>query len=56
MEHSIIDASLLADLLRGGYSELLSQKEVINNLNVFPIPDGDTGLNMGRTLQGGIES
>lgn len=56
MKHSIIDAEMLASLLKGGYQELLSQKEIINNLNVFPIPDGDTGLNMGRTLQGGIET
>ena len=56
MKHSIIDAQMLAALLKGGYQELLSQKEIINNLNVFPIPDGDTGLNMGRTLQGGIET
>ncbi|MBO7449131.1 MAG: DAK2 domain-containing protein [Clostridiales bacterium] len=56
MEHSIIDAALLSELLKGGYNELISQKEVINNLNVFPIPDGDTGLNMGKTLQGGIET
>lgn len=56
MKHSIIDAEMLAAMLKGGYQELLSQKEIINNLNVFPIPDGDTGFNMCRTLQGGIET
>ena len=56
MKHSIVDAAMLATMLRNGYQELLSQKEVINNLNVFPVPDGDTGLNMSRTMQGGIES
>ncbi|MCR5803139.1 MAG: DAK2 domain-containing protein [Clostridia bacterium] len=56
MNHSIIDSVMLAKMLNGGYQQLLSQKEEINNLNVFPIPDGDTGLNMGRTLQGGIET
>ena len=56
MKHSIIDAQMLAALLKGGYQELLSQKEIINNLNVFPIPAGDTGPNMGRTLPGGIET
>ena len=56
MKHSMIDADMLATMLRNGYQELLSQKETINNLNVFPVPDGDTGLNMSRTMQGGIES
>lgn len=56
MRHSIVDADMLATMLRNGYQELLSQKEAINNLNVFPVPDGDTGLNMSRTMQGGIES
>ncbi len=56
MKHSIVDADMLATMLRNGYQELLSQKEAINNLNVFPVPDGDTGLNMSRTMQGGIES
>ena len=52
----MIDADMLATMLRNGYQELLSRKEIINNLNVFPVPDGDTGLNMSRTMQGGIES
>ena len=56
MKHSIIDAGMLAAMLKGGYQELLSQRDIINNLNVFPIPDGDTGFNMGRTFQGGIET
>ena len=56
MEHSVIDAALLRQMLKNGYQELMICKEEINDLNVFPIPDGDTGLNMTRTMQGGIET
>ena len=56
MVHTTIDAELLRQMLKNGYQELMICKEEINDLNVFPIPDGDTGLNMTRTMQGGIES
>lgn len=56
MKHVIIDSLLLRDMLTNGFKELLKQKEYINNLNVFPVPDGDTGLNMSKTYQGGIDS
>jgi dihydroxyacetone kinase-like predicted kinase len=35
---------------------LSMEKERINNLNVFPVPDGDTGLNMTLTIQGALDS
>ena len=50
---SLIDGALLADMLRGGASALEAHKQEINDLNVFPIPDGDTGDNMLMTVQGG---
>lgn len=56
MEHTSIDSQLLRDMFMNGYKELLNQKEYVNDLNVFPVPDGDTGLNMSRTLQGGIDT
>lgn len=56
MEHNFIDSKLLRKMLSSGLDELLSQKEYINNLNVFPVPDGDTGINMSLTLKGGIDS
>ena len=37
-----------------GAKNLEAQKETINELNVFPVPDGDTGLNMRATLQHGL--
>jgi len=35
---------------------LSMEKERINNLNVFPVPDGDTGLNMTLTIQGALDN
>ena len=39
-----------------GATNLEKNRIVVNNLNVFPIPDGDTGDNMYRTIVGGIEA
>ena len=41
-------------LLIGGVQGLRSNMEEINDLNVFPVPDGDTGVNMTKTLEGGL--
>ncbi|MEA3432431.1 MAG: DAK2 domain-containing protein [candidate division WOR-3 bacterium] len=49
-----IDSKIFRNLLEGGYNRLSSQKEWINNLNVFPVPDGDTGSNMTLTLKGAL--
>ncbi|MBP5294622.1 MAG: DAK2 domain-containing protein [Lachnospiraceae bacterium] len=42
-------------MLRGGLYAILGREEEINELNVFPVPDGDTGLNMRATLQHGLK-
>lgn len=49
-----IDGILFYNLVNNGYSYLLKKKQEINDLNVFPVPDGDTGNNMVRTLQNGL--
>ncbi len=49
-----IDSKIFRNLLKGGYERLSSQKEWVNNLNVFPVPDGDTGSNMTLTLKGAL--
>ncbi len=54
MSTKTIDAKVLRQLLLSGYSNLENEKERINALNVFPVPDGDTGINMAKTLEGGI--
>lgn len=51
-----IDGQILKKILQYGYSQLQANKDVINDLNVFPIPDGDTGDNMCMTLQGGVKA
>ena len=43
-------------MLRQGASVLEKEKTVVNDLNVFPIPDGDTGDNMYMTLKAGVVS
>lgn len=45
-----IDAPMLAKMFLAGAKNLESKKEWINELNVFPVPDGDTGTNMTMTI------
>lgn len=48
-----LDSLTFAAMLRQGAVQLSRDKKVINDLNVFPIPDGDTGDNMLMTLKAG---
>ncbi len=50
MENASISAELLAKMFLAGAANLDSKKEWINDLNVFPVPDGDTGTNMTLTI------
>ncbi len=45
-----INAELLAKMFLAGAHNLEAKKEWINELNVFPVPDGDTGTNMSMTI------
>ena len=45
-----IDAKTFLSMLKSGANALDNNKEKINNMNVFPVPDGDTGINMTLTL------
>ena len=47
---------LFAKMLRGGASELHANAEEVNRLNIFPVPDGDTGDNMTMTIESGVAS
>ena len=57
-----IDASMFQKMFLAGAKNLEAKKEWINELNVFPVPDGDTGTNMTLTIMsaakevGGIEN
>ena len=53
---SIINGRDLKDMLIGGISFLKDNEDTINELNVFPVPDGDTGHNMLMTLEGGFKA
>ena len=45
-----INAEMMAKMFLAGAKSLEAQKEYINELNVFPVPDGDTGTNMTMTI------
>lgn len=50
MEINVIDAQMLQKMFIAGAKNLEAKKEWINELNVFPVPDGDTGTNMTLTI------
>ncbi|MCR5499316.1 MAG: DAK2 domain-containing protein [Acetatifactor sp.] len=50
MSYQEIDAKMLSKMFLAGAKCLESKKEYINELNVFPVPDGDTGTNMTMTI------
>ena len=50
----ILDGKLFARMIKGGAALLHSKKDTVNKLNVFPVPDGDTGDNMSMTMEGGV--
>lgn len=49
-----LDGALYALMIKSGAVNLRNNAQTVNELNVFPIPDGDTGENMARTMEGGI--
>jgi DAK2 domain fusion protein YloV len=54
MSSKVLDGPMFVELLRGGVIYLSANCQEVNDLNVFPIPDGDTGENMMRTINGGL--
>lgn len=51
-----LDSLTFAAMLRQGAMALGKEKKIINDLNVFPIPDGDTGDNMYMTIKAGCNA
>lgn len=47
----MIDGKLLARMFISGANNLYNKKQIVNELNVFPVPDGDTGTNMSMTVR-----
>ena len=52
----MIEGSVLRDAFISAAHSIANQKKSVDELNVFPVPDGDTGLNMFATLRGGVEA
>ena len=50
MSYNCINGLLLRKLIIGGANELNANKQIVDSLNVFPVPDGDTGTNMSLTM------
>lgn len=49
---TVMNGTRYGELLRAGAACLFASRETVNGLNVFPVPDGDTGTNMSMTMQG----
>ena len=52
----VLDAATLRRVIVGFHGGLAAHRQVIDNLNVYPVPDGDTGTNMTLTMQSVVES
>ncbi|WP_242236893.1 DAK2 domain-containing protein [Streptococcus acidominimus] len=52
---SKITTSLFQEMVQAASTRLNKQAEYVNSLNVFPVPDGDTGTNMGMTMTNGAK-
>ncbi len=50
-----IDAQTLKKMFLAGAASIEAKKEIINELNVFPVPDGDTGTNMTLTIMSAVK-
>ena len=51
IQFKTIDGLLLRDMIVAGTALLEKNREAVDALNVFPVPDGDTGTNMSLTMQ-----
>ena len=51
-----ITTSLFQEMVQAAATRLGNQAEYVNSLNVFPVPDGDTGTNMGMTIENGAKA
>lgn len=54
--NTIKEVAEIRRIFKGGLASLEARKEEVNNLNVFPVPDGDTGTNMFLTMSSAIKA
>lgn len=52
----LLNSSILIQMIQMGARNLSNNKDLINKLNVFPVPDGDTGTNMNLSMQSAVQS
>ena len=50
-----IDSKILKEMIISGNNNLQNHKDLVDRLNVFPVPDGDTGTNMSLTMASAIK-
>lgn len=55
LENGMLDAATLREMVNAGASLLEKNRESVNALNVFPVPDGDTGTNMSMTMMSAVK-
>lgn len=55
MSYTKINGEHFLKIMVGANNKLEEQKEFVNSLNVFPVPDGDTGTNMSMTFRAAVE-
>ncbi|MCP2621038.1 DAK2 domain-containing protein, partial [Candidatus Aminicenantes bacterium AC-334-E05] len=55
-QHTEISPYLFKEMITAAYQLLEAEKEYINSLNVFPVPDGDTGTNMTLTMKAAVDA
>lgn len=51
-----LSGSEFVELIRAGHARLRAHVDVVNSLNIFPVPDGDTGTNMELSLASGVKA
>ena len=56
MEYQKINGQIFKAMMINASNKLEEQKEFVNSLNVFPVPDGDTGTNMSMTFKSAVTS
>lgn len=54
MKHQTVDGLLFAQMIRAGAKNLGKNVKYVDSLNVFPVPDGDTGTNMNLSFSSGV--
>ena len=55
MNNTTINGALLKEMFLTGAALLEKNKAYVDSLNVFPVPDGDTGTNMSMTMQSAVK-